>query len=65
MPDRRSEEGIGRRTMDYNLALIKRDEAPWAMLAPTLALSGACIFFGIAAKVPIAIAEKAAAMLLK
>ena len=65
MPDRRSLEGIGRRTRDYNLALIKRGEAPWTMLAPTLVLSGACIFFGIAAKIPVAIAEKAAAMLLR
>lgn len=41
-----------------------RDEAPIGMLIPTLILAGLCIFFGIAASIPVSIAEKAANMLL-
>lgn len=44
--------------------LDNRDEAPLSMLIPTLILAGLCIFFGIAAFLPISIAEKAASMLL-
>ncbi len=43
----------------------KRPEAPWSMLAPTLAVSIMCIVFGIASKYPISIAEKAASILLE
>ncbi|MGR3179668.1 MAG: monovalent cation/H+ antiporter subunit D family protein [Candidatus Anammoxibacter sp.] len=54
----------GRRLADFNRQLEKKDEAPWSMLAPTLVLAFGCIFFGIASKIPVSIAEKAAAMLL-
>ncbi len=40
-------------------------EAPWSMLAPTMALAVLCIVFGINATSPIYIAAKAAAMLLQ
>ncbi len=39
-------------------------EAPALMLIPTLILAGLCLFFGVAASIPAAITEKAAAMLL-
>lgn len=39
-------------------------EAPMGMLVPTLILAGLCIFFGIAAFLPVSIAEKASLMLL-
>ncbi len=39
-------------------------EAPAGMLIPTLVLASLCIFFGIAAFIPVSIAEKAAIMLL-
>ena len=41
-----------------------RDDAPPGMLIPTLILAGLCIFFGIAAYIPVSVAEKAANMLL-
>lgn len=41
-----------------------RDEAPPGMLIPILILAGLCIFFGIAASIPLSVAEKAANMLL-
>ena len=40
------------------------DDAPLGMLIPTLVLAGLCIFFGIAAFIPVSVAEKAASMLL-
>ena len=55
----------GRRMADFNRQMTKKSEAPWNMLAPTLALAVACIAFGIASKYPLAIAEKAAKMLLE
>ncbi|MGR3219691.1 MAG: proton-conducting transporter transmembrane domain-containing protein [Candidatus Anammoxibacter sp.] len=68
---RREKRGIrrwrkegGRRLADYNRQLEKKDEAPWSMLAPTLVLAFGCIFFGVASKIPVSIAEKAAALLL-
>lgn len=42
-----------------------RAEAPMGMLIPTLILAGLCIFFGIAAFIPVSVAEKAAGMLLE
>ena len=39
-------------------------EAPLGMLIPTLILAGLCIFFGVAAFLPVSVAEKTAAMLL-
>jgi len=43
---------------------IIRNEAPFGLVAPTLAVAGLCIFFGIAASVPIEIAAKAADALI-
>ena len=40
-------------------------EAPLSMLLPTLALAGANIYFGIDTRVPVAMAEGAAALLLR
>ena len=40
------------------------DDAPLGMLIPTLILAGLCLFFGVAAFLPVSIAEKAASMLL-
>lgn len=62
--NRRSIEG-GRRFADLAAQSTVRDEAPWSMLAPTLAVSLMCIGFGISAKLPVSIAEKAAAILLE
>lgn len=39
-------------------------EAPAGMLIPTVILAGLCIFFGIAAFIPVSIVQKAAIMLL-
>lgn len=39
-------------------------EAPWGMLAPTLVMAGLCVLFGVAAPLPLAVARRAAAMLL-
>lgn len=41
-----------------------RDDAPLGMLIPILILAGLCIFFGMAAFLPVSVAEKAASMLL-
>ena len=49
---------------DMKLQAFKQDDAPLGMLLPTLLLAGLCIIFGIAAFVPISLAEKAAIMLL-
>ena len=46
------------------LQAFKQDDAPLGMLLPTLLLAGLCIILGIAAFVPISLAEKAAIMLL-
>ena len=40
-----------------------RDDAPIGMLVPTLLLAGLCIIFGIAAFVPVSLADMAASML--
>ncbi len=40
------------------------NDAPLSMLIPTLVLAGLCIFFGIAAFLPLSIVEKASKMLL-
>ena len=40
------------------------DDGPLGMLIPTLLLAGLCIFFGIAASIPVSVAEKAASLLL-
>jgi multicomponent Na+:H+ antiporter subunit D len=40
------------------------NDAPAGMLMPTLILAGLCVFFGIAAFIPVSIAKKAAEMLL-
>ncbi len=40
-------------------------EAPLSMLIPMLVLAGLCIVFGIAAFIPVSVAEKAAGMLLE
>ncbi len=55
----------GKRLSDSAPATFKRDEAPWSMLGPTLAASIMCIGFGIGAKYPVSIAEKAASLLLE
>ena len=39
-------------------------EAPPGMVVPTCVLAGLCIFFGVAAFIPVSIAQKTAAMLL-
>lgn len=64
LSNRRSEPR-GRRVSDNVSDSLKNEEAPWPMLAPTLAVSLMCIGFGIAAKLPVSIAEKAAALLLE
>ena len=40
-------------------------EAPLSMLLPTLLLAGANIYFGVDTRVPVAIAEHAAALLMR
>ena len=50
--------------VDNSIEPIKQDDAPLGMLLPTLLLAALCIIFGIAAFVPISLAEKAAIMLL-
>ena len=52
--------GAGVRTQNSDTG----GEAPLGMLIPTLILAGLCIFFGIAAFIPVSVAEKTAAMLL-
>jgi multicomponent Na+:H+ antiporter subunit D len=43
---------------------VERREQPLEMLVPTVAMSALCIVFGVAAWVPLEVAQKAAAMLL-
>ena len=44
---------------------VKRDDAPAWMLVPTVTVSVLCIVFGILAYAPVALAEKAAVILLR
>ena len=47
-----------------DLASVEHGEAPFGMVAPTLVLAAMCVFFGVAAYLPVSIAARAASLLL-